>query len=74
MLSTFNCAAVVYKNKLYLLGGVSSESEGKNQIATLYRDEAGAVQVKWTLGPESPVVTGSAVAALIKDKVSLNFI
>ena len=63
--------AVVYKNKLYLLGGVDGQSEGKTQIATLYRDKNGAVQVAWTLGPAIPVVTGSAVAAVIKDKVSM---
>ena len=64
--------AVVYNNRLYLLGGVGSKSEGKTQIATLYRDTtSGQVDVKWTLGPEIPIKTGSAVAAVVKGKASI---
>ena len=49
-----------------------SNSEGKTQIATLYRDTtSGEVEVKWTYGPEIPIKTGSGVAAVIRGKASI---
>ena len=63
---------MVVNNKLYFLGGLLSNSEGKTQIATLYRDtKSRQVEVKWTLGPEIPVKTGSGVAADINGKASI---
>ena len=54
-----------------MLGGVSEESEGKIQIGSLYTADpmSGAVDIQWKLGPEIPVVTGSAVASYINGKV-----
>ena len=66
MLIPFHSAAVVCSNKLCLLGGVMSKSEVKTKIATVYRGATtGLVGVKWTLGSNIPVMTGTAVAAVI---------
>ena len=43
-----------------------SKSEVKTKIATVYRGATtGLVGVKWTLGSNIPVMTGTAVAAVI---------